>query len=73
MVVIAASLLFALVFLSVTREAPPWPFAVASCGCVIMTGMYWLFFRVFAGASLGARLARLAEANAEDVDDARFR
>ena len=73
LVVIAASLLFALVFLSVTREAPPWPLAVASGGCLIMTGMYWGFFRVFAGGSLGARLARLAEANAEDADDTRFR
>jgi len=38
-----------------------------------MTGMYWGFFRVFAGSSLGARLARLAKANAEDADDSRFR
>jgi len=73
LVVIAASLLFALVFLSVTREAPPWPLAFVSGGCLIMTGMYWGFFRVFAGGSLGARLARLAEANAEHSDDTRFR
>ena len=73
LVVIAASLLFALVFLSITREAPPWPLAVVSGGCLIMTGIYWGFFRVFAGGSLGARLARLAEATAEDADDTRFR
>jgi hypothetical protein len=73
LVVVAATLLFALVFLTVTGEAPPWPLAVASFGCLIMTGMYWGFFRVFAGASLGAKLARLAETNSEDADDARFR
>jgi hypothetical protein len=73
LVVVAASLLFALVFLSITREAPRWPLAVVTGGCLTMTGMYWGFFRVFAGASLGARLARLAEAGAEDNDDTRFR
>jgi len=74
LMIIAALLLFALVFLAVTREAPQWPLAMAGGGAVCVAGLYWAFFRVFAGGSLGARLARLA-GNYEDETDqsARFR
>jgi PilZ domain len=75
MIVVAALLLFALVFLSVTREAPKWPFPVATGAAIVVGGMYWAFFRMFGGASFGARLARMAASGPEgDRDeDARFR
>ena len=73
LVVIAAMLLFTLVFLSVAGEAPPWPFAVASAACLVMSALYWAFFRLFAGASLGARLARLTEPVENEIRTDRFR
>jgi len=73
LMIIAALLLFGLVFLAVTREAPQWPLAMAGGGAVCVAGLYWAFFRVFAGRSLGTRLARLA-GNYDDEDhSARFR
>lgn len=74
LVVVASLLLFTLVFLSVTREAPPWPLASIAGAALMMAGLYWAFFRLFAGRSLGARLARIAETDAErDGTEARFR
>jgi hypothetical protein len=73
LVVVAALLLFMLVFLSVTQEAPPWPLFAGGCA---VGAMYWAFFRIFGGSSLGARLARLAasdDENDEEERDARFR
>lgn len=73
LVVVASLLLFALVFLSVTHEAPPWPVFIA--GVFFVPAMYWGFFQMFGGSSLGARLARLAS-DADDDDEpaaARFR
>jgi len=61
LVVIAALLLFALVFLSFTREAPPWPVAMTAGSAVLLAVVYWGFFWVFGGESLGTRLARRAE------------
>jgi hypothetical protein len=76
LVVVAAQLLFALIFLSVTREPPQWPFAMITGGAVIVAALYWGFFRVFGGVSPGTRLARLAESDlgdGEDGRDTRFR
>lgn len=74
LVVIASLLLFTLVFLSVTREAPPWPLATIVGAALMMAGMYWGFFRVLAGGSFGARLARIAAADTEgDGPETRFR
>lgn len=74
LVVMSSLLLFALIFLSVTREAPPWPLASTAGAALLMAGMYWMFFRVFAGSSLGAQLARIAEADAEgERTETRFR
>jgi hypothetical protein len=76
LVVIAALLLFALVFLSVTREAPKWPVTMAAAAALVVAGLYWGFFKTFGGSSFGARLARLAGAELEDDredDGARFR
>lgn len=74
LVVMASLLLFTLVFLSVTREAPPWPLATVAGAALMMAGMYWGFFRVVGGGSLGAKLARIAEADAEgNGPETRFR
>ena len=74
LVVVAALLLFVLVFLSVTREAPKWPLAMVAGASLTMAAMYWGFFRVMAGASLGVKLARIAEMDSEtDPSETRFR
>jgi hypothetical protein len=59
LVMIAGLLLFALIFLSITHELPPWPLAAGaiSSGAVLVGAAYWGVFAVFGGASLGARLA----------------
>jgi hypothetical protein len=65
LIVLAASLLFSLIFLSVTHELPRWPVDLeAGFGAAIfVVGFYWSFFRVLGGTSMGARLARLARAD----------
>lgn len=68
LVVLAGSLLFTLVFLSVNHEAPRWPLLMIVAGGCAVGAMYWAFFRIFGGSSLGARLARLA-ASQEDSDE----
>ena len=76
LVVVAAVLLFALVFLSITGEPPPWPLATASAAAILVAALYWGFFRLLGGASPGARLARMAGwggAEDEDGNGARFR
>lgn len=72
--VFAGLLLFALVFLSVAHEVPSWPVVLA--GAAVVPLMYWGFFQMFGGASLGARLARLAGSELDDEEElagARFR
>jgi hypothetical protein len=76
LVVFAALLLCVLVFLSVAREAPPWPLTTACAAVVILTAMYWGFFKICGGPSLGERMARLAgssEEDAEELNESRFR
>ena len=76
LVVFAGMLLFALVFLSVTREAPRWPFAMAAGAACIVAALYWMFFQILGGASLGTRLARLTpdhQQDEEQVAESRFR
>jgi len=75
LVVFAAVLLFVLVFLSVTREAPPWPFAMTAGAALLVAVMYWGFFQLVGGGSLGERLARLAGTAGDEAEesDARFR
>jgi hypothetical protein len=76
LVIVAALLLFALVFLSITGEPPRWPLAVAGATAVFVAALYWGFFQLFGGASPGARLAHMAgwdlEEN-EEATDTRFR
>jgi hypothetical protein len=76
LVAVAALLLFALVFLAVTREPPPRPLAMVGVGTVAVAVLYWGFFQIFGGSSPGTRLARLVGCDLEDEDearDARFR
>ena len=62
LVVLAALLLFGLIFLSIAHELPPWPLALAtaSAAAVFVAAAYWSVFAVFGGASLGARVAQAA-------------
>jgi len=75
LVIVAAWLLFAVVFLFVTREAPRWPAPMISGAAIAVTTLYWGFFRMFGGTSLGVRLARLAEAAEQEpeLQNTRFR
>jgi hypothetical protein len=76
LVVVAALLLFVLVFLSVTREPPRWPLAMFCAAAMLVAGLYWGFFQVFGGSSPGKRLARLTGWGVEEDEqerDARFR
>lgn len=74
LVVLAGSLLFTLVFLAVTHEAPPWPLLTVIAGACSVGAIYWAFFQIFGGTSLGTRLARLAASDEEnDEEEARFR
>ncbi|MGB8064409.1 MAG: PilZ domain-containing protein [Candidatus Sulfotelmatobacter sp.] len=73
LVVVAALLLFTLVFLSVNHEAPPWPLLMMLAGACAVGAMYWAFFQIFGGSSLGARLARLAESDEENDEEERDR
>jgi hypothetical protein len=75
LVVVAALLLFAMVFLSVTREPPRSPYLTIFGAGVLVVAMYWGFFQLFGGCSPGARLARLAgcDSEKEEVDGPRFR
>jgi hypothetical protein len=78
LVVIAALLLFALIFLSLAHELPPWPLALgsASAAAVFVAAAYWAVFAVFGGPSMGARLAQAAsrlEEEREREGEGRFR
>jgi hypothetical protein len=72
---LAAVLLVVLVFLSVTGEPPRWPLAMMGGAAVCVAGLYWGFFHLFAGASPGARLARMVRSDSEEDEfgGARFR
>ncbi len=75
LVVLAGILLFALVFLAITGEAPRWPIQMAGGAVFVIAALYWIFFQIFGGRSLGARLARLAGYAQEEEEEsgARFR
>lgn len=62
LVVLAALLLFALIFLSIAHELPQWPLTLSGglAAAVLVAAAYWTLFAVFGGASLGARLAKAA-------------
>lgn len=76
LVVTAALLLFALIFLSIAHELPPWPLTLgtASGAAVFVAAAYWSVFALFGGPSLGARLAQGVGSEKEEEDDGgRFR
>ena len=75
LVMVAALLLFALVFLTVTGEPPRWPFSMMGGAAILVVAMYWGFFQLFGGSSPGERLARLVGCDQdEDAEDGpRFR
>jgi hypothetical protein len=60
--VIAALLLFTLIFLVITHELPAWPLTLgaATAAAAFVVGSYWALFAVFGGASLGVRMAQAA-------------
>jgi len=59
LILTAALLMFALVFLSITGDVPASPWTMGMCGTVLVALLYWGFFRVFGQRTFGARLARL--------------
>jgi PilZ domain-containing protein len=71
--VVAALLLFSLVFLFVTRELPKWPVSMLMGAAIFVAAFYWGFFKLFGGTSPGARLARLAGYQEDEEEMARFR
>jgi PilZ domain len=74
LVVTAAWLLFVLVFLSVLRDVPKWPGYMVTGAAIAVAALYWGFFRMFAGASLGVKLAQLADAQDQpEPEENRFR
>ena len=70
LVVIAALLLFAVVFLSIAHELPEWPLSLgaAVAATAFVTAAYWSLFAVFGGPSLGVRLAQ-ASAGFEEKEE----
>jgi hypothetical protein len=74
LVVTVAWLLFVLVFLSVLRDIPKWPGLMFTGAACVVAVLYWGFFRMFAGASFGVKLAQLAQAqDPADPEESRFR
>lgn len=75
LVVLAAWLLSVLVFLFVLRDIPKWPLTMVFGAAIVVGALYWGFFRIFAGASLGAKLAQLtvASSDQEEPEEDRFR
>jgi hypothetical protein len=70
LVVLAALLLFALVFLSIAHEVPPWPITLgtATAAAIFVAAAYRMVFAFFGGSSLGARLARAASSVEEEEE-----
>ena len=76
LVVTAALLLFAVIFLSIAHELPRWPVTLGAgvAAAAFVSAAYWGVFAVFGGLSLGARLAELTPGSEEkDEGDGRDR
>ncbi len=69
--VVAALLLFALIFLSIAHELPPWPEALgaASSAAVLVAAAYWVIFVFLGGSTLSARVAKSARALSEKEEN----
>ena len=72
LVVLVALLLFALIFISIAHELPPWPLTLGttSAAAVFVAAAYWAIFAVFRGPSLGACLAQTASSLEENEEEA---
>lgn len=68
LVVTAAVLLFALIFLSIAHELPPWPLTLGAAAAIVVGAGYWAVFAFLGGSSVGARLAR-AVSGGEERDE----
>jgi hypothetical protein len=68
LVVTAALLMFALIFLSIAHELPPWPLTlgIASAAVVFVAAAYWAVFAVFRRPSLGARVEQAASTEGKE-------
>jgi PilZ domain len=78
LVMVAAFLIFSVVFLTIAHELPPWPLNLAAgfSAAVFVPGLYSALILFSGGRSLGHRLAELSEASEEtaELEDAvRFR
>jgi hypothetical protein len=73
LIVVAALLIFSLVFLSIAHELPKWPKNLegALAAAIFVATFYWGFFHLLAGASMGTRLARLTGLDSEHEEEAR--
>jgi hypothetical protein len=72
LVVVAALLLFALIFLSIAHELPPWPAALGagSSAAALVAAAYWVIFVFIGGSTLSARVAKSARAFSETEENA---
>lgn len=78
LVVTAALLIFALIFLSITHELPPWPMTVgaATAAAIFIVAAYRTMFIVFGRSSPGVSLAQSVSLENEEKDaegNGRFR
>jgi len=75
LVMIAGLLFFALIFLAIAHELPPWPLTLAAvAGAAVFVGVaYWVVFELFGRASLGVRLADAAGEKEKGEELSRFR
>jgi RDD family/PilZ domain len=75
LIVIAALLLFALIFLSIAHELPRWPVTVVAtlAAAIFIGAAYWVLFSVWGGTSLGNRLAQGVSRMEEGSESGSFR
>jgi hypothetical protein len=78
LVIVAALLLFALIFISIAHELPPWRLTLGAAllAAVSVAAAYRALFALVGGPSLGARLALAAsgiEEKEENGNEGRFR
>jgi hypothetical protein len=73
LVMIAALLFFALIFVAIAHELPPWPLTLALVlGAAVFVGLaYWILFEFCGGASLGVRLAEATSGKKRREDNAK--
>jgi hypothetical protein len=77
LLVLAAILLFAFVFISMTHELPSWPLTLGAtfATAVVIAAGYRLLFALFGGGTLGGRLAQIVREpeREKDAEAGRFR